>query len=582
MRKLVNVTAEWLEQIARDSCFLERLHDIRLFHDTLSEYDPNNASHDEPEFNQTLFEKTLQLEAIPNERFPNDKLREIIPVEKEIIPIDEEIKPEPENLCEQIHRVLEKYTSKLESLQKLELDDSNITLDQLIEYLVCRMVANEFPLNSEWLDNTPGLNRIAAAILTLFHISKMTEDVVQWGDVLDASESDLTEWNPINLRPDGPLAVDWQSSLDKLRMQINILQMPGLPTLCSRLSRKKKPSRFTVKDVSKLLKIKSRTASIIRNQLSLIITERFLPSLSGLGLRYRYIIKLKNNIQSKELFERPKRVQELEAIGIANLMHGFKPLLTNKDSKGNPMQQHVDVQIHLEPIQSAGPEFDDENVLNFTVDTDLISMRLDLFGRPPEEGRWRVNPWEVETELEKTSFWLKRESPIRTPLQISQKLAVFIGILWAHRGSESSRRRFIKLLGYSHSSFSRNMKYLFKHRLLTTLYHPALELSGLPDVLMFVIRNARKKKLDRIANWFQTTIPFVHLQRSTTGKDMVAYLRFPPNEWGKNGHNMQKELQNELDITEIFILKRRPYFMTVLNRLYNPELQTWRDPFKEV
>ena len=569
MRSKFRVSAKWLETSAGRFSNPERLHDIRLIHDVLT------GPKDEPKFDRRIFEKELKLKPLPNVTYLISQIKRSTLDEDEHIPGI----TEPKNL-EQVYLSLEEYSSSIPIIRKKIPDDTSIGLYELVRYLVGRMVVNGFPSDSNWLHDTPGLNRIGAALLTLFYISKMTGDVVQWGDILDSSDPDTTEWNSINLRPDGPVAADWQPYLIKLRRQINILRYPGLLKFCSRLSRKKTPVRITGDYISSILKVKKRKGSRIKNQLSLIMTERCLLSLTGLGLRYRYVIRFDDDYYSDEDYQKIRiRWSDLESSGVVCLMKGFVPILYDKDfSRRRP----AEIQIHLEPVNSKGPDYQDENILNFTVDIDTISMRLDLFGKSSEKNKWKVDPWDPKIGHEKSSLWLQRDAPTRNPLQITKSLVAFLGVLWAHEGSFDSRARLFgsSLLKFAPSSISRNMKIIFDNKLMTTLYHPALELAGIPDVIMFVIRDAPRKEIERIANLFQESIPLAHIQRSRNGGNMVAYLRFPQGTRGKIGHRLQKDLEKEVDITRIIIQRRRPYYMTVLSRLFDTESQTWIDPFK--
>jgi hypothetical protein len=430
------------------------------------------------------------------------------------------------------------------------------------------------------MEDPLGLNRLSAALISLYLIAKIIKIKLPWQEVLKTTEPSeaISELDITNLRPDGPLAMKWQNQLTRLRRFINVLRHPVVRPLCALLSSDNKPRWLKSKDIVKILGIKERTAANIRNHVTLILTERFLPSISALGLRYRYVVNFRSK---KQLDVTPKILRsEFGSHGVIVRMLGFELYRKDEDDKDKVHRLPTDIQVHLEPIDSKSPEFQEsENKMNILLDSEIISFRLDLFNNTSNSDPWTANLDAKPTFPKNEPFWIKRDMDLRKATTISQRQAELLGVLWAHRGSFDSRQRLIDILGYSKRTVTHALDTLFKKEVLSMMYHPALELSGLPEILMFIIRDAPVKTIRRVKRWFLGTLPYVHLIKSCNGRNLIAFIHMPLNKWD-SANQVREELKTEVDIRELFIRKKRTYYMTFPFRMYDTENQTWNNPWE--
>ena len=574
--------AEWLRRVAGSYYESERLYDTKLIHDVIAEsqfYKPDfEGKNDKETIVEMLkriadsfkrFREELNLPVIPSDPVPEQEINKVIELPEGIIPGYSR----PRTFEEQVNRLLFPQWIK-DGTWKPDNDVLERFEHSLINYTIRRMIIGGFPSNYGWLEDPPGLFRLSAALITLHLISKMCNLKLPWEEILrkDNPAETVSECEIVNLRPDGPLALTWQKQLARLRRYINVLRNPVIGPLCSILSKDNKPRRLVSKDIAKILKTYERKAWITKNHLELILTERFLPAVSALGLRYRYIISSREG----QIDATPKVFRrEFGSPGLVTRMLGFE---LYRDDKDRVHRLPVDIYIHVEPIYSKLPEYlKNKNLINLGIDTESISFRLDLFN-PNKSVPWSANLSSRRTFPQNEPLWLRRDLSLKKPISLTLRQAELLGVLWSHKGSFSSRQRLIDLLGYPRRTVRYALEILLEKEALSVMYHPALELSGLPELLMFVVQDAPPKIINNITRWFLGTLPYVHIKISKSGRDLIAYLRMPLNMWD-SANQVRDKLQSEVDIRMIFIKRSRSYYMTLPNRLFDRENQVWRDPW---
>jgi hypothetical protein len=578
------VNPDWLKRVAPEYYHPTRLYDMRLFHDVIA-----SSQSYEPLLNPIRFEQSKSnfkesLKPISNRPERISRIKKIISVPDDIIPGNTKAKTFEEQIARllDIEKSVESYIEDDEVIIKqdiLPLDRE--ILQETLSYCLRRLIVGDFPRFDlkvgGWLDNPEGLNRLAAGIFFLYFAALKTRDKIDWKEIMK-EDRQIPESNILNLRPDGPIAKNWQAQLEGIRRQINIMRYPPVIPVCAALSSINVPAHLTWKKIAEITKSTENVCYAYRNYLQVFLTERFFPSVSGMGLRYRYLIRPKG--ESREDFWNARTdVYDIESQGLITRSACFTPV--DRKNRKKTFYQLFDVQQFLEPANSQGPSDTPYDQMNFTVDSDLFSFRMDLFDTTARDHPWIIEPWNEPSTPDNDSLWLKRESPFRMATTLTLKQVQLIGFLWAHQGSYDSRMRYLDLLSFCKSTVYNSINQLLESKLLSILYYPALELSGLNEILMFVILDHPVKKIEKIIEWLVGILPVVHIQRSTTGRDMVAYLHLPAKDWYWIRPSMSDEFQKRFKISTsgMIVQKQDSFFMTFPCRLFDARKQAWKDPW---
>jgi hypothetical protein len=584
MKAKYEATAEWLRRAAGSYHESERLYDAKLIHDMLvvHNYEKTHRGkisieylHElpEPELQPHVFENEFNLPIMPKKPLEKEQISEVLK-----IPVRYPGNPPPVTFEDQINRLLfpkwirenKNWESNPEVLKEPDVKVINYSIRRII---IDRLFVGGFPANYKWLENPPGLDRLSAALITFHYITKLVSEDYKIPCEEFFKEEDyedpITECDILNTCPNGSIAHKWQYELARLRRHINVLRNPIIGPLCLFLSKKNKPRRLVSKNIAKILKTSERKALVTKNYLELVIVERFLPIVSTLGLKYRYIVKYRKYRKGQgHVIPSHFRV-DFDSPGLVTQMLGFELFRKDKDTV---VRKPVEIQIHVEPINSESPKFEkNDRMINLVMDKESISLRLDLYN--PDKKRPLDEP-----------LWLKRDLPIAKSIALTPRQAQLLGVLWAHRGSSTSRQKLINLLGYPRRTAQYALEYLFNKKALSVMYYPAPELSGIHEMLMFIVQDAHCELIDEITRRFleEETNRYVHLKKSRTGRDLIAYLRMPSGEFKMwdSANTFRDEYLDRADIRMIFIKKIRSYYITLPIRLFDTDNQIWIDPWR--
>jgi hypothetical protein len=367
-------------------------------------------------------------------------------------------------------------------------------------------------------------------------------------------------WAQLSISTDGPLPYMFEELLSSLRAELNVLRFRQLAKTCEYLSDIEKPGKPSGREIAEAANVGVRSAKV--NWIGLTLTEKYIPSLMDLGLRYRYI------------FTKMQK-SALNSIGLAERIAISESSTYQVATK------------HIEPTASHGPQSDDlpEDSFQSTVETDMISMRMDLFDGTL--GKWKqlkdvLLQEEVisSREAKKTKQWLIRKTSPRVksyalPTQREVDLLSLIG-------SVDTNPKGIRWLLNSVKFPSRTAEHLVA-KLLTSnrlrlLYHPAIRYAGLPEGLLLAAKFRTVKRLDEFVERLAALFPFVHSQFSRAEKSLVSRVRVP--RFSNPEGFIRDELQEEDALRVIStIANNRTYHISVLHRLYQSKNKPWKDPW---
>lgn len=496
----------------------------------------------EPRFSPTRFEKSVGLKSLPN--------HQVNPKE-----LDRALQYSPLMKYPKGKR----FSDQIDSL--LTRDETILPLDirKQMVYFLSRVV-HKIPEHMDILWNTypTGLDYFSTALFTLLRMDQVTGSHINWLSELSKPENEVAtppDWEILTLRPDGPLNGRWRSYLNRLRTLICSLRYQPLRRVCEYLANLEGVplvSRKLIADICEIKSANTSRAKRVHHDIGLLITERFLPSLNLLGLRYRFILH--------------KRMKT-----------GTSSLRSLCEIKELASPRYKSITLDLEPATSQGPSGHEFDVCT---EKEVLSLRMDFFD--PEKGVWELGVFsESHGQPEDIPEWLYLESTGNDGAQktLTPTKRNILCVLWTHRGSQDQRNTLFDTMDVPWRTRRNTVADLTKEGVLQVMFHPSLEYLGLPDGTLVVIRNASSRELDDQSLWLMRSFPYVHLYR---GKGtLVGEIRLPEQRANFFASMLDSRLK-ELDVDHFSsrITGQRTFYMTVLSRLYSSEDKDWMDTWK--
>jgi hypothetical protein len=319
----------------------------------------------------------------------------------------------------------------------------------------------------------------------------------------DLQRMTLTQWNIHALRPDGPSAIAHEPMLKMFRGNINVLEYEPLVKICEYLSDCERAGRPSASEIEKVTGTKRRMSHYTLQRMGTILTERYIPTVTKMGLKYRFIFteNQKTGVTSDGLIER---------------------MVLSEST-------HEGCTVHMEPEWSEGPsESIPPNTLQLTVDSELVSLRMDLYDS--KNNTWKLEPWKPASRNPgRTPSWLLRETQYdkEPTTRLTDRQIDLLGPLLAFRGLRSSRRWLTDRMGFVPRTARRYLQGMLDKKILRLLYTPTLEYCGLPEGMLVVSKFKERRSRESFIDWMTSRIPFVRAftDRST---NLVAYIRLPP------------------------------------------------------
>lgn len=370
-------------------------------------------------------------------------------------------------------------------------------------------------------------------------------------DEVELQRMTFTQWNIHSLRPDGPTATKHESMLKMFRGNMNILDYGPLVKVCEFLSECERAGRPSASEIEQVVETKRRMSHYTLQRLGFVLTERHIPSMNRLGLRYRFVFT-----------EKQKPI--IHSAGLAERM-----ILSESSHEG--------CTVHLEPESSEGLlEATPPNTIQMTVDSELVSMRMALYDR--KNRTWKLEPWKsVSRRPGRTPSWLIRKTEYRkgSPSPLTRRQIDLIGPVLTVRGLRVSRKWMLEKMGFAPRTARRYLRGMLDKKIVRLLYTPALEYCGLPEGMLVVCGFKEHRSRESFINWMTSRVPFVRVLTDQS-TNLVAYLRLPPYKTDVVGGVIREKLlggsKKDRIATQAFTARLRSYktyYMTVLQRLIN-------------
>ena len=549
LRYDAKVDAAWLRRAAAPDLY--RYDDEGILRDIAARILGHKTP---PTLRPGVFEAALDLMPLPDCALGNEQINKALAYKKSSA-VDYK-NPDGDTLLEQIMSLLPDEVGSF-------LQDSQIR--EAFLYAMSRIVIGDLPPPNKWQGFYDGLDYLTSALFTIQMVAVRAGMPISWIEIVrkEAKEArHLTEWQTLTLRADGVTASKWTGFLNRFRSRVCALNSNYVRKMALHLAEAQKPIRITMPLVQKLLDSGGKLARRVTREVETLLTERFIPSMTGIGLRYRVIAA-------------PGRRSEVPTEGAAEKY-------VCKDTTFSS-SEFLEIVVYAEPANSAGPHEEDliAGSVQVTADSEVISMRTDLFCDESGEPKWSVRPWQAEDMIPKdTQGWLYRESPQvdGTPRSISQRDRDLLGILCAHHGCFQSRLKLVRAMGVPNQSAKERVEMLIARSLLTVLYHPSLEYSAIPEGVYVLIHDSAPKKVESVWSYLLKGAPYVRALRTMGGRGLFAIIRVPALQ-STIFLGPAREYMDRMGVNYItgLIEKQKTYRMTLLHRLHSEN--GWRDPW---
>jgi hypothetical protein len=381
---------------------------------------------------------------------------------------------------------------------------------------------------------------------------------IERGDkgAIDAQETSATPLDVLALRPDGPPANSHERLLQRLRQEINILQYAPLIRLSRRLAKNDSPDRITAKDIEETSKFRGRSAFYALDRIENFLHERYILSLSRLGLRYRYIFT-------------PRQRPGVLSNGMVERM-----ILNEPNMRG--------CTVHVEPLWSEGPDSHTypEGSYEAVVEDEALSMKLDRYDA--NRDMWELDsPVKIPKTAKREGESIEWSTHTTNKMQcrLTDRQVELISILWGFIGSRSMRMWLLNQVGYPNRTAGRVLCQMREEQVLKLLYLPALEFCGLPDCLMIVGNCYDRRSRDSLIRQLSERLPYVRVLFGDSN-DVVAHARMPAKMSDIISGRILEIMSEFSDHSFAWRLKEtKTYKMTVLHRISSNDSKRWRNPW---
>ncbi|MGY5871480.1 MAG: hypothetical protein RTV72_04465 [Candidatus Thorarchaeota archaeon] len=373
--------------------------------------------------------------------------------------------------------------------------------------------------------------------------------------MIDVHGSQVTKWEIMAIRSDGPPAHNHEPLLRLMRSEINILRYDLIRGMCINLKHVEQPGHPNVNDLGQVSEFAGRKAYYELQRVEPLLNECFVPTMRKLGLRYRYIFT-------------PRQRPGVSSDGLIERM-----ILTEQDIRGCTK--------HVEPTLSEGPnprQFQ-KGSYEAVVEDEIVSLNLNHFNL--ESGDWYSKTQIDAPQVKQKDSLLIQRSTIsdnKDPYKLSSRQVELLGLLWSLEGSQ--RKWFVDQVNYPQNTANRMLKELLDNQVLRLLYLPALEFSGLPDGLIAYANCSDRKSRGRFVDHIIESQPFARIYIGDSN-DVIAHLRVPL----KDSDHVAGDLKEKIaDFSDQYftarLRERKTYKITTLHKLRKPKTGEWIDPWR--
>ncbi len=418
-----------------------------------------------------------------------------------------------------------------------------------IAYVMMRYISTSpkgLPLDLEWLQKAEGLDRFTRELFYISILARLSKSDLLWLRTLHRpDEESLPLTKGVSFFEDAR-----RELIEKLRASVNIHGYDPARKAALAVIDKRQPFEFKKDWVRKTCGSSYRQSMTDTKNIQILMTECFIPSITALGLRYRLVISNRFKALPKN------RALVMKAKTLESSFRG--------------------VSLYAEPLESN--LFENPSMYIATADEELLSYRYDLFDEV--NMKWEIRPWKDPEKYEENPQWLFIESPPKReglslfPAQV--KTAVD---LWAHKSNIGDRWLLQKLAGFRLDRVNE----LLDDNVFSYVQVLDPEHSHIPDVILVVIRNIKRKRLNHMLEWFASSFPLAHILFSREEGNVIAFLRTPMFSSVLPANLIREELRAEDIDAEVAVLgTTRTYYLSLAWRMFDEEEGSWRDPWSPV
>ena len=554
MRRIIPVSRQWIRKQTRADT-------VRTYYDTNLIENLFVFNHGIRTFDRDLFETSHNMAPIENSKKAIEFLKKKFGREnEEVFPMIPN-KVKGSTFLEQIRFLIK--SPKAVRPAKILTENEDAVL-----YLIARCIQGGIPSGVSWIRHAEGLDDLCAAGLYLHQIARFFKAHINWVEVIGHPDhySKCIVTDLRNARPDAAMSIKWDFILSRARISINHLRDPVMIRFHRLRRNVTRPQQVSHEEIweSWGRTMSKRSTSVYSPIYEAMSTEKFLPAMARIGLRYRYIFTTRATV--KNYFKR-------------GLVEQFQLMPTND----NEVRY---VFVYLEPITlSQDYSINQDYDRQFIVDSESYSMRLDLFEQ--RTGEWQISPWDQRfpgNPKDNPDWWYFETRPRgKSMVRLIKRDADIMFSLLGHNGSYKSRTIIMNLLGYSWSTYYRAINNLLDKGVLRLMYHPTTEFSGLTESVLVIIPEATAKMIKKCIRWFRNPNAFCHIRTNAKKTALVAHLRVP----NARAWIIAKVIRDQLieeglslenrEFVSAIVTGMRYYYLAFPPRMFNDEERSWRE-----
>lgn len=504
---------------------------------------------DEPALQPELFAETYKVDRLPSRALNPEAIQEVLDYRS----IREALFPAGKTLMAQ-----------MESLLPTDLFGDDPSERTALAHFLGRLVVG-MPEELPSSGHIAGLDFLSCALFHLHHISHLPEPStpIRWLHALQPREGELpgtrrdrSSWDIRTTRMDGAANVRRYGLLDLFRSRLRILLYEPVRRIMVEYNKRNRLVNIRKNDLMHTLQLTRPQAEKTYENLQLISSERVIPSLNSLGLRYRCVVG------SEGWVPRP----------LGSLCEHIS--LTESDYAG--------LCLYLEPSDASRSKRDGE--LAIVADRETVSFRMDLFKRRKEgeqEGIWQDLDDSAFNPDESEEWLLKQSHDARQPRIPSDNERNLLSIVWAHQGTPEQRGYLLDVMGFPKLRRSRALSALRKQKAFSVMYHPSLEYCGIPHGLVIAASVSSSKKQERVKRWLLSSFPFVRLLSGEEG--LLAIVRRQSG-GAQYAAQVATSYLNEMGVEHVTGIcdRQRTFYFTALGRLYCEAQRKWKNPWQDL
>jgi len=363
-----------------------------------------------------------------------------------------------------------------------------------------------------------------------------------------------TIWSAVSPSADGAVAYGHYDLIRSFHRSLVALDDKRVLLLSQRLARRKPRSGLTSAYISRTIHVKRHEADVLGQ----IMAETYSPNLQRLGIQLRLIL-------TKNALSAFQTNGLCEKLLIDDQRYNLALAFVEPSGSPGPAESTLDGSRHIvadsKTVSMCFHTSDDERSSGSKHSRRRNDRLILSIGGPAAKRATRPSPREVDT----------------------------MGLLWGMDGTGRRREELLNRCQVPKSTRAYTRDRILQERMMSVMWHPRLEYSGLPDGLLIAASRVDARDRDRFRNWLLDAAAYVEVLENHPKSgtcDIVATVRVPKGDVSVLGTMAQGELADLGVEPEDYVLcrirRQSTYRLSALGRIFDDRACEWTDPWSKM